>query len=262
MLLLLGDRSLVYAFVDRLRNDLTSIDHQLESSEAAFLASNLGAMLFNLVLLRCYLERPPCDDGTIYQLLKDSTLGTRSIHGTITRHLSIPEAALASMQQLDDEELRDPHLWCTFVHDQPNTVEHDPTLDCTISHPIAFVHTPDGDLFMWPESADPGLTPFPFPHNPHSSLPAIYPTHARPSSQKTQNEQGADNSGRRKTLSEPSSRKRTHGGSGDSVEHQASVHADFPPSKVKIGLTEHSSAEPSGTGLRRSLRVRNRDGNT
>lgn len=158
MPILPGDRSLVDITAEDLRYKLINVGHSLH--DALFLSTTLGTSLFSVVVLRCYLERSPHNDATIYLLLKTGSLLSTdlNVRPFITCHLSIPEAALAAVRQLNEDEHRDHNLWRTLQLEDSDPIEHDPSHDCTIKHPIAYIHSPEGTTFEWPDSMDTGLT--------------------------------------------------------------------------------------------------------
>lgn len=189
-----GDAYLVEAFVTTLYQKLTRASHSaIPSMDHLQVATGVGTVLFQLVVLRTYLDRGPCDDEMIYQLLRGTyqeppSGGLQHKHTPrIVRRLTVPEEALAAVKGLGPSAGVE-ELWGSHIP-QPSESLHRfikcvKKLECRFALPLAYVVTEDNTLFCWPQStdADPhkpaaaglgvGLTSTTFPQNPTSSVSA------------------------------------------------------------------------------------------
>ncbi|KAH9852176.1 hypothetical protein C2E23DRAFT_903981 [Lenzites betulinus] len=147
-----GDSSLVTDHLVRLRILLRTRTSILELPTDA-LVLGIAATLFDLVIMRTYLGRPPHDDLTLFSIIMSPrrSLGSGA---TVIRHLSHAEQAAAACEGAYDT--KDPALTSsTMLHPERLRLSDTPL---TFDGFIATITNADDSPYLWPISQDRGLT--------------------------------------------------------------------------------------------------------
>lgn len=153
-----GDASIVFTYMTQLHKALTASELSLDIPLTA-LAFGIGALLFEVVILRIYLERSADDDLAIYNLI----MAQKDLHTTrragpppprIERALSLSEQVVAAFDGvLNNKDTKHQFLQIFWKGNlQPSAEE------LKFDGAIAKVVDPNGEAFQWPASEDPGLT--------------------------------------------------------------------------------------------------------
>lgn len=151
--LLPGDSSLVMSHLTRVRTLIHLHPSPLKIPEEA-LIFGIGVVLFDVVLVRTYLELPACNDTALYYLMVQAQGKQDQLSTSIVRQLSHEEQALAACEGAHDTS--DPRIDST-LGPHPKFLQYtadQPTFDSTIMRIVRS----DGSAHVWPAPRDAGLT--------------------------------------------------------------------------------------------------------
>ncbi|KAH9849131.1 hypothetical protein C2E23DRAFT_897161 [Lenzites betulinus] len=223
-----GDSSLILQSLTQLQIVLAANPSSLEIPQDA-LVFGIGVVLFNLVIVRTYLERPPSDDLALYNLLRSSS--TSQSPYRLVRQLSHSEQALAACEGAQDTS--DPqHTASAVLH---LDILHPTSTPPIFDGQVTVIESTNGSApYLWPQSQDdglvddeelPGLQAAPTP----STKPRPKPRPKKRAAATLDNE-GVREPLRHPVLAEPvqqlrrSKRKRPEGG-GDDEDEMSRSHA-------------------------------------
>ncbi|KAL1939097.1 hypothetical protein VTO73DRAFT_10357 [Trametes versicolor] len=155
-----GDASVIFTHMTELHKLLSATSGLSPDIPLTALAFGIGAVLFEVVILRIYLERPAEDDLAIYNLImaqKDLNApreATRPPPPLIERALSLPEQVVAAFDGVLDNKNPRHRFLLIFWKDNLQSCSEELKFDGA----IARVVNEDGEAFQWPATGDPGLT--------------------------------------------------------------------------------------------------------
>ncbi|OBZ71988.1 hypothetical protein A0H81_08092 [Grifola frondosa] len=170
-----GDTALIEPYLIDMQRRL-SRDPSMLTIDPHALVFGVAAFLFDLVVLRNYLERGPKDDITIYNIIIGA--GDHSMQKAenkvpltswIIRRSTLPEQALAACQGVNDTVASN-DTW-RFALANPECIKFTKDLPLRYDAPLASMITDTGDVFVWPETNVSGLTGGPPYEQPQILVP-------------------------------------------------------------------------------------------